>query len=155
MPVLGEKDAAIKEAERAITLLPSAKDAVEGPTFEEQLAFVEALVGDKNRAISTLQHLLEIPYNDCVTPALLRLDPKWDPLRGDPAFPETLRGKETMTNRLSSSRTFIFMIGLVAKQPAISKLRHSFVIRASAFEAYPARQARDLEAVKGLTNVAN
>ena len=49
---LGEKDAAIKEAERAITLLPSAKDAVEGPTFEEQFAFVEALVGDKNRAIS-------------------------------------------------------------------------------------------------------
>ena len=46
-------------------------------------------------------------------------------------------------------------IGLVAKQLAISKLRHSFVIRASAFEAYPSRQARDLEAVKGLTNVAN
>jgi TolB-like protein/class 3 adenylate cyclase/Flp pilus assembly protein TadD len=83
---LGEKDAAIKEAERAITLLPSAKDAVDGPSFEEQLAFVEALVGDKDRAISTLQHLLEIPYSDCVTPALLRLDPKWDPLRTDPAF---------------------------------------------------------------------
>ena len=60
--VLGEKDAAIKEAERAITLLPSAKDAVDGPTYEENLAFVEALVGDKNRAISRLQHLLEIPY---------------------------------------------------------------------------------------------
>ena len=29
--VLGEKDAAIKEAERAITLLPSGKDAVDGP----------------------------------------------------------------------------------------------------------------------------
>src|SRR5436190_12391204 len=51
---LGEKDAAIKDAERAITLLPSTKDAVDGPSFEEQLAFVEALVGDKNRAISTL-----------------------------------------------------------------------------------------------------
>src|SRR5207253_667620 len=83
---LGEKDAAIKEAERAITLLPSTKDAVDGPSFEEQLAFVEALVGDKNRAISTLQHLLEIPYSDCVTPALLRLDPKRDPLRGDSRF---------------------------------------------------------------------
>jgi TolB-like protein len=91
---LGEKDAAIKEAERAITLLPSAKDAVEGPTFEEQLAFVEALVGDKNRAISTLQHLLEIPYHDCVTPALLRLDPKWDPLRGDPRFQKLCEEKK-------------------------------------------------------------
>ena len=64
--VLGQKDAAIKEAERAITLLPSAKDAVDGPTNEENLAFVEGLVGDKNRAISRLQHLLEIPYLDCL-----------------------------------------------------------------------------------------
>jgi hypothetical protein len=91
---LGEKDAAIKEAERAITLQPSAKDAVEGPTFEEQLAFVEAFVGDKSRAISTLQHLLEIPYHDCVTPALLRLDPKWDSLRGDPRFQKLCEEKK-------------------------------------------------------------
>jgi TolB-like protein len=91
---LGEKDAAIREAERAITLLPSAQDAVDGPSFEEQLAFVEALVGDKNRAISTLQHLLQIPYSDCVTPALLRLDPKWDPLRGDPRFQKLCEEKK-------------------------------------------------------------
>jgi len=91
---LGEKDAAIKEAERAITLMPSAKDAVEGPSFEEQLAFVDGFVGDRNRAISTLQHLLEIPYSDCVTPALLRLDPKWDPLRGDPRFEKLCEEKQ-------------------------------------------------------------
>jgi tetratricopeptide (TPR) repeat protein len=84
--VLGQKDAAIKEAERAITLLPSAKDAVDGPRHEESLAYVEVLVGDKNRAISRLQHLLEIPYTNCLTPAFLRLHPQWDPLRGDPAF---------------------------------------------------------------------
>jgi serine/threonine-protein kinase len=86
--------AAIKEAERAIALLPSTKDAVDGPSFEEQLAFVEALVGDKSRAISTLQHLLEIPYSDCVTPALLRLDPIWDPLRSDPAFQKLCEEKQ-------------------------------------------------------------
>ena len=84
--VLGEKDAAIKEAERAITLLPSAKDAVDGPKYEEQLASVEAMVGDKDHAIPRLQHLLEIPYNNFLTPALLKLDPLWDPLRGDPRF---------------------------------------------------------------------
>jgi len=84
--VLGQKDAAIKEAERAITLLPSGKDAVEGPRNEENLAFVEVLVGDKNRAIPRLQHLLETPYGNFLTPALLRLDPSWDPLRSDPAF---------------------------------------------------------------------
>ncbi|HXL79997.1 MAG TPA: hypothetical protein VN951_03895, partial [Pyrinomonadaceae bacterium] len=84
--VLGQKDAAIKEAERAITLLPSGKDAVDGPRAEENLAFVEVLVGDKDGAIPRLQHLLQIPYNNCLTPALLRLNPQWDPLRGDPRF---------------------------------------------------------------------
>jgi TolB-like protein/cytochrome c-type biogenesis protein CcmH/NrfG len=84
--VLGQKDAAIKEAERVITLLPSGKDAVVGPQAEENLASVEVIVGDKNRAIPRLRRLLEIPYTDCLTPALLRLHPQWDPLRGDPAF---------------------------------------------------------------------
>jgi tetratricopeptide (TPR) repeat protein len=92
--VLGDKDEAIKQAQRAITLLPSMKDAVDGPTFEENLAFVEARVGDKSHAILTLQRLLEIPYSNCATPALLRLDPKWDALRGDPRFQKLCEEKK-------------------------------------------------------------
>jgi tetratricopeptide (TPR) repeat protein len=92
--VLGQKDAALKEAERAITLLPSGKDAVDGPRGEENLASVEVLVGDKNRAIPRLQHLLEIPYNNSVTPALLRLHPQWDPLRDDPRFQKLVSESE-------------------------------------------------------------
>ena len=92
--VLGQKDAAIKGAGRAITLLPSGKDAVTGPKAEEILAAVEVLVGDKNRAIPKLQRLLEIPYADCLTPALLRLQPLWDPLRGDPAFQKLCEEKK-------------------------------------------------------------
>jgi hypothetical protein len=65
--VLGQKDAAIKEAERAITLTPSGKDAVVGPFVEENLASVEVLVGDKNRAIPRLQRLLD-GGNRCVRP---------------------------------------------------------------------------------------
>ncbi len=57
--VLGQKDAAIKEAERAITLLSTVKDAVDGPGAEYNLAIVEVLVGDKNGAIPRLQHLLQ------------------------------------------------------------------------------------------------
>ena len=91
--VLGQKDAAIKEAERAITLLSTVKDAVDGPGAEYNLAIVEVLVGDKNGAIPRLQHLLQVPYNNCVTPALLRLHPLWDPLRGDPAFQELCEEK--------------------------------------------------------------
>jgi TolB-like protein/class 3 adenylate cyclase len=92
--VLGQKDAAIKQAERAITLLPSEKDAVAGPKGEEILASVEVLVGDKNRAIPRVQRLLEIPYADCLTPALLRLHPIWDPLRGDPRFQKLCEEKK-------------------------------------------------------------
>jgi tetratricopeptide (TPR) repeat protein len=92
--VLGQKDAAIKEAERAIRLLPSGKDAVAGPKSEENLASVEVIAGDKNRAIPRLQHLLEIPYIDCLTPALLRLHPLWDPLRGDPRFQKLYEEKK-------------------------------------------------------------
>jgi predicted Zn-dependent protease len=92
--VLGQKDAAIKEAERAITLLPSGKDAVIGPIYEESLAYVEILVGEKNRAIPRLQRLLKIPYLGCLTPALLRLHPMWDPLRGDPAFQKLCEEKQ-------------------------------------------------------------
>jgi len=92
--VLGQKDAAIKEAERAITLLPSAKDAVEGPKAEENLASVEAMVGDKDSAVPRLQRLLEIPYTNFLTPALLRFDPQWDPLRGDPRFQKLCEEKK-------------------------------------------------------------
>jgi len=89
--ILGNKDAALKEAERAITLLPSSEDAVAGPDFEENLALIEMIVGENSRAISTFARLLRTPYGGLlyaapVTPALLRLDPTWDPLRADHTF---------------------------------------------------------------------
>jgi serine/threonine-protein kinase len=89
---LGEKDSAFKEAERAITLLPSAKDRVYGPGLEENLAVIQTMSGANSQAISTLARLLQTPYyggfyfETPVTAALLRLDPLWDPLRSDPAF---------------------------------------------------------------------
>src|SRR5262249_51307001 len=52
--VLGEKEAALKEAERAIMLLPSTKDRVLGPILEENLAVIQMTVGENSRAISTL-----------------------------------------------------------------------------------------------------
>jgi serine/threonine-protein kinase len=97
---LWEKDAALKEAERAIMLLPSAKDRVNGPGFEENLAIIQMMFGETSRPISILARLLQTPYNGWlyngtpVTPALLRLDPLWDPLRADPAFQKLCEEKQ-------------------------------------------------------------
>jgi serine/threonine-protein kinase len=97
---LGEKDSALKEAERAVTLLPSAKDAVDGPAAEEKLALVLAMFGENSRAISTLRRLLDMPFQSQLygpaplTPAFLRLDPLWDSLRDDPAFRELCDEKQ-------------------------------------------------------------
>ena len=59
---MGEKDLALKAAERAIMLLPSAKDAVDGPALEENLAVIQTMFGENSRAISTLTQLLQTPY---------------------------------------------------------------------------------------------
>jgi TolB-like protein len=97
--VLGNKELALKEAERAVTLLPSAKDQMTGPALEENLALIQTIFGENSRAISTLTRLLQTPYGSLlyetpVTPALLRLDPLWDPLRADPDFQKLISEPE-------------------------------------------------------------
>ena len=100
--LVGEKDSALKLAERAIMVWSSGgtESVWNVPTFEENLALIQTIVGENSHAISTLMHLLQTPYNGGfyapapVTPALLRLDPFWDPLRGDPAFQKLCEEKQ-------------------------------------------------------------
>jgi serine/threonine protein kinase/Tfp pilus assembly protein PilF len=97
---LGEKDSALKEAERAILLEPRAQDAISGPGFEENLALIQTIFGENSRAIPTLTQLLQTPYMEGgfygmpITPALLKFDPIWDPLRADPAFQKLCEEKQ-------------------------------------------------------------
>jgi tetratricopeptide (TPR) repeat protein len=96
----GQKNLALQLAERAIALYPRTKDAVNGPALEEYLALTQTIFGENNRAISILTQLSQTPYNSPIygpspiTPALLRLDPNWDPLRSDPAFQKLCEEKQ-------------------------------------------------------------
>jgi serine/threonine-protein kinase len=89
---LGDKAAAFKLIERAMAVIPIEKDAVAGPIPIEILARVSARMGEPDRAMAALEKLLSIPYDGALaqnvplTPALLRLDPMFDPLRNDSRF---------------------------------------------------------------------
>ncbi|MFL6588854.1 MAG: hypothetical protein ACJ8M4_01640, partial [Chthoniobacterales bacterium] len=97
---LGDKAAAFAAAERAMAAVPMERDAVSGPTPLEVLARVAAQLGDVDRAIPALEKLMVTMYSGALgpgaplTPALLRLDPMFDPLRGDPRFQELCKDKQ-------------------------------------------------------------
>jgi serine/threonine protein kinase/Flp pilus assembly protein TadD len=89
---LGENALAMTLADRGLSANPIEKDAATGPWSLEVFARVAAATGDHDRSIAALEKLLSIPYEGPLpshiplTPALLKLDPMFDPLRNDPRF---------------------------------------------------------------------
>ena len=93
---LGDKTAAFALLERAMAALPVEKDAFDGAVLIETLAQVAARMGEADRAISALRRAISLPSrtNPPFTPAVLRLDPMFDRLRGDPRFEELCKDKQ-------------------------------------------------------------
>ena len=81
---LGRRDEATREAERSISLLPIAKDALNGALLVYRLACVQSRLGLQSEALATLGTLLSVPFY--VSPAWLRIDPNFSVLRNNPEF---------------------------------------------------------------------
>ena len=81
---LGRKAEALREATRAVETLPMSKDATFGSYVATDRAIVEARVGEHGAAVEHIRQSLAVP--SLLSPALLRIDPRWAPLHGDPAF---------------------------------------------------------------------
>jgi tetratricopeptide (TPR) repeat protein len=89
--LLGDKQRAISEGMRAVELRPESQDALDGAVFNAVLALIYARVGDNDRALVLLQHLLAVPgavdsAGYSITLNDLKLRWEWDPLRNDPRF---------------------------------------------------------------------
>jgi TolB-like protein/class 3 adenylate cyclase/Flp pilus assembly protein TadD len=79
---MGLKEDAINEGKKAVELLPESQDAFDGPQATAGLAEIYAWIGEHDKALRLIDHLLRIPSD--MTVHVLKLDPVWDPLRGDP-----------------------------------------------------------------------
>jgi TolB-like protein/tetratricopeptide (TPR) repeat protein len=87
---LGREAEAIQAGERAVHEVPISADGYTGPYFEQLLARVYLLVGQRDKALDKVEMLLKIPW--FLSPGWLRVDPTWDDLRGTPRFQALIAG---------------------------------------------------------------
>jgi len=85
---LDRKKSALNEAQRATELMPMSLDAWRANYYLINLAQVRTMVGEYDKAIDLLDHLLSVPGE--ISAPLLALDPRWAPLRDVPRFRKLL-----------------------------------------------------------------
>ncbi len=86
---LGRKQEALSEGRRAMELAPTVQEAMTGWSNNEgftraRFAMICAWAGERELALEQLETLAGVPAGP--TYGELRLNPMWDPLRGDPRF---------------------------------------------------------------------
>src|SRR5438132_3011800 len=87
----GDRDSVERDVKRMFR--ENEKDKWEFPNSESAAAVGYMLLGDFDRALPLLQDALARPSESSITPAYLRLDPLWDPIRNDPRFQKLTNSK--------------------------------------------------------------
>jgi serine/threonine-protein kinase len=99
---LGQKEEALREGRRAVELLSSTKDALNGTEVLYFYAVICAWTGERDQAIQQLEILAKLPAG--VSYGEIRLDPFWDPLRGDPRFEKIVASLAPITAKKNATR---------------------------------------------------
>jgi tetratricopeptide (TPR) repeat protein len=83
--IRGRRSEAIRDRDRGLAGALSTGDEWSSISYAHHIAArVDVALGDRDAAIAELRAVLSKPY--FISPAWLRIDPAWDPLRGDPRF---------------------------------------------------------------------
>jgi eukaryotic-like serine/threonine-protein kinase len=90
LAIVGRSGDAIAQAGHATALFPFPGDAWDGPVYQEQVGRLYVMLGQPERALDLLEPLLHVPYT--LTPAQLRTDPDFVPLRANPRFVQLTTG---------------------------------------------------------------
>jgi TolB-like protein/Flp pilus assembly protein TadD len=85
---LGRREEAVREAKRAVEMIPVLQDALLGPRQIDHLAWTYRFLGEYDAALDQLEVELSIPA--IMSASLVRLDPGWDPVRDNPRFQRLL-----------------------------------------------------------------
>ncbi len=89
---LGRKEDAMHEGRRAVEMLPTTKDAIDGAELMKYLGVIYAWCGEKDLAFQQIAATLRIPST--LSYGNLKLHPNWDSLRGDPRFEKIVKDLE-------------------------------------------------------------
>jgi serine/threonine protein kinase/tetratricopeptide (TPR) repeat protein len=90
LAIKGDSARAVSLAEAAAAKMPVSRDAIEGSLMQFHLATVYSAAGHQDQAIDVIERLLAVPGQ--LHRGGLRLNPLYDPLRGNPRFQDLVAG---------------------------------------------------------------